>query len=100
MNNRMFEVILIVSILFIVWYFLLYHFYFDIHCSKTDGLLWKDKHTTMVLMWQCKDSHICSVDNINSDTLNRDVTSWECNKVIVNYFEPSFYKQKLNNLIK
>lgn len=100
MNKRMFEVIFIVSILFISWYFLLYHFYFDTHCLKTNGLLWKDKHTTMVLMWQCRDSYVCSIDNIASDEYNRDILSWECNKKMVNYFEPKYYIEKVNNLIK
>jgi hypothetical protein len=96
----MFEVILIVSILFLGIYFLLYHFYFDTHCLKRDGLIWADKHTTMILMWQCRDSYVCSIENISSDDLKRNITAWECNKVKVNYFEPTYYKSKISNLLK
>lgn len=96
----MFEVILIVSILFLGIYFLLYHFYFATHCLKRDWLIWADKHTTMILMWQCRDSYVCSIENINSDELKRNITAWECNKVKVNYFEPTYYKSKISNLLK
>ncbi len=94
----MFEVILIVSILFVWIYFLLYHFYFDTHCSKTNGLIWNNKHETMLFMWQCKDTYICSIENIEHDKSSRDVISWECNKNKVYYFEPSYYKNKVINI--
>lgn len=100
MSKRMVEVIIIVSILFIWAYFLLYHFYFDTHCLKRDWLIGADKHTTMILMWQCKDSYVCNIENIDSDDLQRNIIAWECNKNQVKYFEPTFYKRKVNNLLK
>ncbi len=94
----MFEVILIVSILFTGIYFLVYHFYFDNHCLRTDWLIWNNKHTTMLLMWQCRDGYVCSVENITYDDLRRNVTAWECNKTQVKYFEPKYYQEKVINL--
>jgi hypothetical protein len=94
----MFELILIVSILFIWIYFLLYHLYFDSVCLKRDWLIWENKHTTMVLMWQCKDSYVCNIENIAYDDLNRNVVDWECNKSKFNYFEVNFYQEKVSNL--
>lgn len=96
----MFEVILIVSILFLGIYFLLYHFYFDSLCNQRNGFIWEDQHTTSVLMWQCKDNYVCNVNNIQYDELKRNVTAWQCKKNKFDYFEPSYYKQRINNLIK
>jgi hypothetical protein len=98
MNKRMFEVILIVSIFFLSIFFLLYHIFFDSLCWKNEGFIWKTQQTTSILMWQCKDKFVCNVNNIQYDVLKRSVTAWECRKNKVDYFEPSYYKQKINNL--
>lgn len=97
----MFEVILIVSILFLGIYFLLYHFYFDSLCNQRNGFIWEDQHTTSVLMWQCKDTYVCNINNIKHNNEKvYIVESWECRKTKFDYFEPSYYKQKITNLIK
>lgn len=96
----MFEVILIVSILFSGIYFILYHTYFNSHCLARDGFIWNNIQTTTVLMWQCRDSYVCSIENIEYDDLQRNVLAWECNKTQVKYFEPKFYQEKVKNLLQ
>lgn len=100
MTKRMVEVIIIVSVLFLSIYFLLYHLYFNKICSTNSGFIWDNQITTTIYMWKCQDKIICSIDDIQYDKEKINVTAWQCKKNSYDYFEPTYYKNKIYNLLK
>lgn len=98
MRSRVFEIIFIVSFLFIVIYFLLYKFHFDVVCEKYTGERNLEITEVLQTMWWCADSYVCYNNNIEYDTSHRNVVDWNCSKKTVDYFETDFYSDKFYNI--
>lgn len=97
MRTRQYEVIFIVSVLFIIIYFISYRYYFENLCIKYK---WEKNLTKIEIlkkMWSCTDSYVCHNNNIEYDELRRNVVNWQCSKKKVNYFEWYYYSNKYNN---
>jgi len=97
MRTRQYEVIFIVSVLFIIIFFILYRYYFDNLCKKYTWVQNISKIETLKKMWSCTDSYVCYNSNIEYDDLRRNVVNWQCNKKKVNYFEWYYYSNRYNN---
>lgn len=98
MRTRQYEVIFIVSILFIIFYFITYKTSFDSICGKYTGEKNLSQIDKLSKMWSCKDTYICSNINIEYDELRRNVTNWDCKKNQIDIFEGNFYKNKFYNI--
>lgn len=95
--KRIYELSVVVTIFFIVIYFLLYTFLFDSMCIGFRNTSTVDSKQIISEISNCKDSLVCEMNDIEVDEKN-NITTWSCNKKVNKYFEFDFYKDSIRNI--
>jgi len=93
----MFEILLVIFVLFIIIYTLMYFFYFNSLCNSYSWVNEKNYVTAINKLATCKDSLICYPSDIKNDSRNK-ITSWKCNKMDNTLLGLDLYLSIFNNL--
>ena len=92
------EISIVLVVLFIIIYFILYKIYFDSYCSKDSQKITEYTKMNLVTLANCKKSYICETEKEIYELWK--LLEYSCIKKNIDIFEYSYYKNKVNELLK
>ncbi len=95
--KKIYELFIVITVFFILVYFLLYTFLFDSMCTNFRNSSTVDSKQIILEISNCKDSLVCEMNDIQVDDKN-NIIGWTCNKKVNKYFEFDFYKNFISSL--
>ncbi len=101
MNPNFKKIIEIFIVLWVFYYFIYmfaYVYFLDSYCNKYSQEIDDTKNINLVIIADCRSNYFCEV--LDKQYIWWKLSSYKCNKKILNRFEYKYYETKFNELIK